>query len=602
MKPEAPLKIGLEIHMQMKGEKLFCRCLTDNGTVKKSTVWRRLRVVTGEMGRSDRAAIYEGERNRSFMYEVTDNSCLVELDEEPPGNLNRKALETAVLVSMGMQAEIRDAIQVMRKIVLDGSNTSGFQRTTLVSGNGKVESANGDVGITSVCIEEDSARKISDDSGTVTYSLDRLGIPLLEVATEPDIRNADHAVEIARKIGFLVKETMMLRKGPDAIRQDVNMSMGYGRVEIKGVSKISQIRDVIAYEVSRQKGVARAMETLADRIPGIYPEISVQDITELELLKKSRMIVDSIRKGNRVVSGKLPGLAGLLKKGDFRIGREIADVIKAYGNGGMMHSDEFPGYGMDMKDAGEIAGLLGCGEEDAFFIITGRPGKNDEIGRIITERIRKLKELDLSETRGPRENGETYFLRPLPGGERMYPETDLPVIVLDSGYLIELRERIPRGEGKFVAEFSSENQISVQDASTIIEKEMLDQFHNLKEATGDSRMAARLLLQVIPELSRKSGKNVNYSDIVRLAGLCRNQGWAKFAIENAVGILFSSGKSPEEIVDMEEARPLSGTELRDIITKLASHGEINRKNVIFTLKKNVKRPFDPTEAISLTNQ
>ena len=215
----------------------------------------------------------------------------------------------------------------MRKIVVDGSNTSGFQRTAILSFGGKVDTSKGPVGISTVCLEEDSARKISDDGSSVSYSLDRLGIPLLEIATDPDMTDADHAVETAEIIGNLVLFTGWSRKSPESVRQDVNFSMGYGRVEIKRVPKLSIIRECIAYETQRQASIAEIVGKLGNKWG---KKLDFTDVTDMFSKSKSKILRSGIVEGSRVYASLLPGLKGYLKKGSYRLGRELADVAKLY--------------------------------------------------------------------------------------------------------------------------------------------------------------------------------------------------------------------------------------------------------------------------------
>src|SRR3989344_6727080 len=127
-------KCGLEIHQQLSGKKLFCDCptITNKTEAPDFTIKRTLNITAGESGKKDVAAEFEQEKNKTFVYEAyKDCNCLVELDEEPPHRINQEALQTALEVSLLLNAQIVDEIQVMRKIVIDGSNVSGFQRTAL---------------------------------------------------------------------------------------------------------------------------------------------------------------------------------------------------------------------------------------------------------------------------------------------------------------------------------------------------------------------------------------------------------------------------------------------------------------------------------------
>src|SRR3989344_8817187 len=115
---ELGLKSGLEIHQQIDSSKLFCNCPSllrqdEPGFVIK----RKLHAVAGETGSVDEAAAYEAGREREFVYEGYDTTCLVELDEEPPYILNEEALEIAIQISLLLNCEILPVSQIMRKTV-----------------------------------------------------------------------------------------------------------------------------------------------------------------------------------------------------------------------------------------------------------------------------------------------------------------------------------------------------------------------------------------------------------------------------------------------------------------------------------------------------
>jgi len=249
-------KAGLEIHQQLETHKLFCDCpsaLTDN---KPDIVLKRkLRAAKGESNILDTAAQYEQLKDKTFNYQAhKENTCSVEYDEEPPHQINKEALETALQVALLFKATISDEIQVMRKTVVDGSNTSGFQRTALIARNGTINTSKGIVRISTICLEEDAARKIKEDKKTVTFNLDRLGIPLIEIATEPDIKDPEHAKETAELLGMILRSTNKVKRGIGTIRQDVNVSIKNGaRVEIKGFQDLRKMPIIIENEVKRQQ-------------------------------------------------------------------------------------------------------------------------------------------------------------------------------------------------------------------------------------------------------------------------------------------------------------------------------------------------------------
>ncbi|MBI2658223.1 Glu-tRNA(Gln) amidotransferase subunit GatE [Candidatus Woesearchaeota archaeon] len=248
-------RCGLEVHQQLEGKKLFCSCPTLNSDREPDIrIERRLRAVAGETGDVDVAAEFEMSKKRKFIYEADSaDVCLVETDEEPPHEINKTALETALKISLLLNAKIVDEIQVMRKTVVDGSNVSGFQRTALVAMDGFIETANGKVGIPTICLEEEAAQKLEEGKDFVKYRLDRLGIPLIEIATDAGIKSAEHAKEAAAHIGMILRSVENVKRGLGTIRQDVNISIEKGaRTEIKGFQDLKSIPKVIEYEVKRQ--------------------------------------------------------------------------------------------------------------------------------------------------------------------------------------------------------------------------------------------------------------------------------------------------------------------------------------------------------------
>ncbi len=252
---ELEFKCGLEVHRQMETHKLFCNCPSLTNTEKVDlTIKRKLKASAGELGKIDQAAIYESLKDKTFIYEInTNTSCLVEIDEEPPNELNKEALKTVLEVALLLNAEIIDEIQIMRKVVVDGSNISSFQRTCLIAINGFLNTSKGKVNIPTICLEEESAKKISQENKSVTYNLDRLGIPLIEIATDSTIKDPEHAKEVAELIGMILKSTGNFKAGLGTIRQDVNVSIkGHPRAELKGFQDLRSIPTTIDNEIKRQ--------------------------------------------------------------------------------------------------------------------------------------------------------------------------------------------------------------------------------------------------------------------------------------------------------------------------------------------------------------
>jgi len=304
------LKAGLEIHQQLDTGKLFCRCpsLLRNDQ-PSSIITRKLHAVAGESGEVDVAAKYESTLDKEFIYQIYDeNVCLVDLDEEPPRQINQEALKIALHISILLNCEIVPLTQIMRKTVVDGSNTGGFQRTVLIAKDGYVETSQGKVRIDSVFLEEDSARPVLKTESQVVYRLDRLGIPLVEIATAPDIKSPEQAKETALKIGEILR-SCKVRRGIGSIRQDLNISIkGSNRVEIKGFQDPKIMVKTVENEIKRQenflknkeKNPSEVRQAISDAtteflrpMPGssrMYPE------TDLPLLKLSREFINETKK------------------------------------------------------------------------------------------------------------------------------------------------------------------------------------------------------------------------------------------------------------------------------------------------------------------
>jgi Glu-tRNA(Gln) amidotransferase subunit E-like FAD-binding protein len=297
---ELGFKAGLEIHQQLPGRKLFSHTPS---TIRKDNhdfnITRELRASAGESGDVDQAAAHEEAKEKQFTYQgYHDTDSLVEIDEEPPHSVAKQALETALIVAKLLNMDVVDAVQFMRKIVIDGSNTTGFQRTALVAKNGHIDVGGRRIGIESLCLEEEACQIQERTDTHDTYNLSRLGIPLLEIATAPDIKAPDECRAAAEEIGMLLRSTERVKRGLGTIRQDVNVSIAEGaRTEIKGFQDHRNIPDVIANEVRRQKQIVDDEGTVEKTVrraeddnsttylrpmPGadrMYPETDIQTLT-----------------------------------------------------------------------------------------------------------------------------------------------------------------------------------------------------------------------------------------------------------------------------------------------------------------------------------
>lgn len=431
------IKCGLEIHQQLNTKKLFCEC---EGRIRDETphftIKRKLRAVVGETGEVDIAAAGEALKGKTYVYEAyDDNCCLIELDEEPPHAVRDEAVDAAIMVGKLFKARFVDEAQVMRKTVVDGSNTTGFQRTSLIAFDGTIESSNGPVSVPTIIVEEDSARRIKNEKDKVFFRLDRLGIPLLEISTGPDIISPEHCVEVAEKLGLLVRSTGLVKRGLGTIRQDVNVSIEGGhRVEIKGAQDLKLLPKLVELEASRQEALLEVKKELAARKVKMIKSKPV-DVSDALMNSKSKVIQKTLKKGGAVVGLLLPNFKGLLGKEvqpGRRLGTELSERAKvAAGVGGLFHSDELPNYGILPDEVETIAKKLKAGSKDAFILVAD--DKKVAL-RAIDAALQRANEATKGvpgEVRAANPDGTTRFLRMMPGAARMYPETDVLPVKLD---------------------------------------------------------------------------------------------------------------------------------------------------------------------------
>ncbi len=471
---ELGLKVGLEIHQQLDTErKLFCHCPTILRTDDPIyTIERKLRPTPSEMGEVDVAALKEYMRGKTYVYQYYDTNCLVELDEEPPHHVSDEAKKIVAEVSLLLNSNIIEEIQVMRKTVLDGSNTSAFQRTMLISTDGSIDTNNGPVSILSVCLEEDAARLISQDETSKIFRLDRLGIPLIEIATGPDILNPEQAKEAAYKIGQILRATGKVKRGLGTIRQDLNVSIKEGgRVELKGVQKLEMIPLWIEREIERQISLVEIKEKLNNKGSEKDLHFKFIPLTEIFENTSSKIISNSIKKNGGVFGIKLKHFRGILgteiQKGR-RFGTELADHAKTYGLSGIFHIDELPNYGITEEEVNKIKNKLEINESDSFVIVAGKEELCHKALEEINERCKKAFLGVPNETRDALEDGNSKYSRPLPGRARMYPETDIMPFLFDDKLIKTIKDNLPETFDEKVGRFVSKYNLKKEEAERIV--------------------------------------------------------------------------------------------------------------------------------------
>jgi glutamyl-tRNA(Gln) amidotransferase subunit E len=513
------LKCGIEIHQQLDTHKLFCSCPSvirdDEPDV---IVERKLKAVVGETGEIDSAAAYEAKRKKKIIYHgYSDTTCPIEFDEEPPRQMNKESLKIVLQVCKLMNAKIADEIQVMRKTVVDGSNTSGFQRTALVGYDALLKTELGDVRVPTLIIEEDAGKIVEQDSKTAIYNLSRLGIPLIEIGTDPDIKTPEHARDVALKIGLILRSTGKVKRGLGTIRQDLNVSIKEGnRVEIKGAQDLKMVPLWIENEIQRQVSLVEIRDELKKRKAKVHSKMI--DLSDIFDNSECNIIRSGIKKGGVVKGIRLEQFEGLIGKEvqpNKRFGTEISDYAKVHsGVKGLFHSDEkLEKYKLNPSEIMEIQDRLGCKKGDSFIIISDLCEQVDLALEGAIKRIELAFNEVPKEVRRANPDGTSTFMRPMPGAARMYPETDcLPISTKELIKNIILPELIEDKEKRYQKEYSLSKDLSVLvsrfDYSIFDEIDSFDdlvkKFNNVK-----SVFLAESLTVIPKELKKKNNIEIN---------------------------------------------------------------------------------------------
>jgi glutamyl-tRNA(Gln) amidotransferase subunit E len=488
------LKVGFEIHQQLATKrKLFCSCsCKETKEYDSSFVFvRKLRPTQSELGAYDPAAVFEFSKMHTVEYHAPPgSSCLVEADEEPPHEVGPEALETALIFSSKLRSKIMDEIHVMRKIVIDGSNTTGFQRTMLVATGGYLDIADKRVGVQSICLEEDAAKLIGDEKGVRRFGLDRLGVPLVEIALEPVTGRPSEIMEVALTLGRLLRASKRVARGLGSIRQDINISIRNGAVvEVKGVQQLDQLVKVIEYEMQRQYGLIVIAQKLKEKnIAFQKAGYRIEDISNILGRNRapSRIIKKIIEDEGRIIAIKVPGFAGMIgfePYADIRLGRELGKLVKFYDIDGVFHSDELPNYGITEQDVAAVKQTLQMNDNDAFVILGGPNDKIKFASEAIIQRLKAAINGVPAETRAATPDGKTVFLRPRPGLARMYPETDILPIAITKSILEPLADKVPLHWDEIVGSLAKKYNLNIKMATQIFDSDYFNLFEEIASET-----------------------------------------------------------------------------------------------------------------------
>jgi len=575
------LKVGLEVHQQLSSEKkLFCGCKTELFKEQPEiTFLRRLRPTQSELGQIDPAAFFEFQKGVKILYEANkETACLVEMDEEPPHDLNPNALEAALMISLMLGAKPVDEIHIMRKTVIDGSNTTGFQRTCVVAFNGKIETREKIVPIQHLGLEEDAARKMDENDNVLTYRIDRLGIPLVEIATAPAIHTPQEAGEIALAVGRVLRATGRVKRGLGTIRQDLNVSIrGGGLVEIKGVQELELVSVVVENEVQRQLKLLEIRAELSKRdVKEVDFQDEFSDVTRIFAETKCKVIRAAVEKGRRVLAVRLSSFGGLLKRElmpDVRLGTEMADRAKFWGRvGGIFHTDELPAYEITLKEVDELKCAVKAKPQDAVVFVADTLENASDALKAVVERAKKASKEVPTETRAARPDGTTHYMRPRPGAARMYPETDVPPIQISPSYLQNLRKTLPELPEKKMQRLMQVYGLNEKLVRQVLDSEFSQLFEEaVRESGASPTLVAVVLTETLKALKRDGVEveRVSDGDLLELFRLVGRGEIAKEAIADMINwIAENEGAKVSDAINALGLGMLPQTELEMIVDTL----------------------------------
>ncbi len=446
---------GLEVHQQLLTKrKLFCRCpagifQSDEGY--NAEVIRHMRPTLSELGEYDGTALMEFKTRKEIIYRLNnETACTYEVDDTPPFPIDKVALEIALKISILSKLNIVGEVHITRKQYLDGSIPTGFQRTAILGVEGEIKLKNKTVRLIQLSIEEDSCREISDIKHVRVYKTDRLGMPLIETVTYPDMVNPEEVMEACDYIRFLNRSTGKVRTGIGAGRQDVNVSCkGGSRVEIKGVAHTKWIPELTHNECYRQWALLAVRKKLLKRIknPDNWKiEHANLDWDAFQITYEPLKIAKD--NGEKLYAVNLPNFKGILShftQPGKMFSNEISDrlkVIACLEKPNMLHTEQYEKI-INKADLEIISSIVNAGENDAQIIFWGPEEDIKTALETIEERCQMAFEGIPEETRKSFENGTTIFERVLPGADRMYPDTDSPPIPLENDYIDKLGENLP---------------------------------------------------------------------------------------------------------------------------------------------------------------
>ncbi len=587
-------KSGLEIHQQLLTEKkLFCRCPAGKYNHKfDAEILRHMRPTLSELGEYDGTALMEFKTKKDIIYHINrETVCTYEMDDTPPFEINEQALDIALEIALLYKSATTDEIHIARKQYLDGSIPTGFQRTAIISIGGSIPYKNRKINIIQLSIEEDSCREVSDHGHRRVYIADRLGMPLIETVTAPDMKTPVEVAEVGKILSNIVKSTGKVRTGAGAAREDVNVSVTGGtRIEIKGVPSLKRIPLLTYNEAMRQWNLLRLREELKNR--NISPEtFSSRHDHITRILRKTKYLPISNALNEELIIGSviLRGFKGLLNwqtQTETYFSKEISDRVRVVAClttlPNIIHSDS-TSETISIAEWQKVKKAIGAVENDTVVIVWGSEMDVDTAMKEITIRAKEATIGIPSETRQALKDGTTGFERILPGPERMYPDTDLPPKRIKSDRIKKIQSQVP---GFYCDRVKWYKKLRVPE--DLIEPLAISKLANLFEEVVtkwklDPKLAAVVLIQYPKRLKKMSLKFENVdanliNDILKAYkdGLLAKEGILPALYESVKSGIFDDKNLPSQ---------LKPKELKEVIANCVI--DMNRKKI----HNNDKRGF-----------
>jgi glutamyl-tRNA(Gln) amidotransferase subunit E len=553
-------KSGLEIHQQLDTElKLFCRCPVRPYTEEfHAEILRHMRPTLSELGEYDGTALMEFKTKKNIIYQIhKDTVCTYEMDDTPPFEMNRQALDIALEITMLLNCNLVSEVHIARKQYLDGSIPTGFQRTTILGVDGWVPYKGRKIGITQLGLEEDACREVSDIGHERVFRTDRLGIPLIETVTYPDMKAPHEVADVAQILRWLVRSTGKVRRGIGAARQDVNVSITGGRrVEIKGVSRIPLIPFLTHNEAFRQAALLDIKKELERR--GITEEsfkADIFDVTDIVRGTAYYPVAKALKKGLEVRAVVLRGYQGILPiktQPETTFAKEISDRVRVVACLDLLpniaHSG-MEGETLSSTEWSKIKKISTTGDKDAVVLVWGNRQDVEMGASEIALRAKEAIDGVPNETRQALPDGTNGFERILPGPDRMYPDTDLPPLAITGEHIERIRMQLPEvpweREKRYLEIGLSEYSAGLMSIAP--EKDMFDEVVNT--SSYEPERLANLILNQLRGM-RRALKIPNFTEAMFVQSVAEADR-QKLPFENLVALIgMSCGAVP---VDPAEA-------------------------------------------------